>query len=71
MKLALTACCADAQDGANGEPTCVFGCGSVVDPDTRMCPTCHEHSAPSVVCGECGTMWELWGEEWERTATEA
>lgn len=52
------------RDGAS----CVFGCGSVIDDDTRMCPTCRDHSAPMFECDTCARHWEQWGEEWEAEA---
>ena len=48
-------------DGAS----CVFGCGTVIDDDTQMCPTCRDHSANRFECETCGRVWEKWSDEWE------
>ena len=68
IKIAQMSCCYDAKQGANGVPDCIFGCGSEVDDDTGICPTCREHSANTVTCWECGTRWEKWaGQDWEKS----
>lgn len=66
--MTLPACCAETleREGAS----CVFGCNAVVDDDTKMCPTCRDHSANSFECETCGRRWEHWGDEWELTARE-
>lgn len=56
-------CCLRAL--ATQEATCVFGCGRPVDPDTRMCGHCKDHSANCVECEECGTRFEDWSGKWE------
>lgn len=43
---------------------CLFGCGSNVDPDTGICPHCHDHSANRVVCESCDRAYEHWTEQW-------
>lgn len=60
-------CCLAAiqDDEENGTASCTFGCGSRIDPDTKMCLQCRDHSANSMEC-EQGHTLELWGESWER-----
>ena len=38
---------------------CVFGCESVVDADTGICPTCLDHSHNEATCEECGEEYAL------------
>ncbi len=65
----LPECCGQTleRDGAS----CVFGCGSVIDDDTKMCPRCRDHSANSFECETCGRVWEKWGDEWETESPPA
>jgi RNA polymerase subunit RPABC4/transcription elongation factor Spt4 len=39
---------------------CVFGCGAVVEPDTGICRSCHDHSANVEVCTRCDAEREDW-----------
>ena len=64
MLLDALDCCKHLLDNEDG--VCVFGCGSHVDPDTKMCGVCRDHSANRVECERCGQAWEQWGDEWER-----
>lgn len=57
---AMADCCRTATEQGG---TCVFGCGSIVDSDTGMCPSCREHSADRVEC-DCGRSWERWDGQW-------
>ncbi len=60
-------CCLHAiqNEEETGEASCVFGCGSRIDDDTKMCDHCRDHSANSMEC-EAGHTLEKWGDEWER-----
>lgn len=57
-------CCADQVE--RGDYACTFGCGSVVDDDTKMCLQCRDHSANEFECDQCGIQWAKWGDVWER-----
>ena len=63
----LGQCCLDAiaREEVEGEASCVFGCGSRIDDDTKMCLSCRDHSANSMEC-EAGHTLEKWGDTWER-----
>ncbi len=39
----------------------------MIDDDTKMCPTCRDHSANMFECETCTRHWEKWGDEWEVT----
>lgn len=67
--LTLEPCCLAAieEDERTGEASCVFGCGRRVDPDTKFCLFCRDHSANAMECAVGHTL-ELWGDSWERTA---
>lgn len=67
IRIAMVGCCADALAKFEDDATCIFGCGSRVDADTRMCLTCRDHSANGFVCDVCGSEWEKWGDEYECT----
>lgn len=60
-------CCLDAiaREEIVGEASCTFGCGSRIDPDTKMCLSCRDHSANSMEC-EQGHTLEKWDDTWER-----
>lgn len=67
--LTLEPCCLAAMDAdaVTGEASCVFGCGQRIDDDTKVCPTCRDHSANAMEC-VVGHTLEKWGSAWERTA---
>lgn len=49
------------------EGSCVFGCGTVIDSDMRMCSRCQDHSANRTECDTCGRCYEQWAHDgtWE------
>ena len=49
------------------DPSCVFGCGTRIDPDHGFCRRCGDHSANQITCPACGTTWEDWRGTWEIT----
>jgi len=55
-------CCIETLE--SGDATCVFGCGSSVDPDHKMCFHCREHSANEIECVGCGIVWNDWSGDW-------
>ncbi len=42
------------------EGACTFGCGHRVDPDTKVCTACADHSANAYECETCGVRYEDW-----------
>lgn len=59
----LKDCCRHLLENEQG--SCLFGCNSVVDTDTGLCPSCQDHSANRIECERCGTSFENWNGKWE------
>jgi predicted RNA-binding Zn-ribbon protein involved in translation (DUF1610 family) len=65
IKIAMLSCCVDAL--AKFGASCLFGCATSVDNETRRCATCKDHSADAFMCDECGSEWEKWGDTFDCT----